>query len=88
MGEKEFVELAKKEVIKLYNKDHKSDHSKEIEEDELYVVWLVKVLQNNKALISTSRVDDLYFEATYNGDKEELYVDAYKKLSNTCIFTK
>lgn len=38
-----------------------------------------------KAVLSTDRQDGLYFEATYNGDKKELYLDAYKKLENRCI---
>lgn len=29
--------------------------------------------------------DGLYFEATYSGDKKELYLDAYKKEKNMCI---
>jgi hypothetical protein len=27
----------------------------------------------------------MYFEATYNGDKKEMYLDAYKKEKNVCI---
>jgi hypothetical protein len=50
---------------------------------EIYVVWFVKVLQNWKALVSTSRKDDLYFEVTYNGDRCEAYVDTYGKLRNS-----
>ena len=28
--------------------------------------------------------DVIYAEYTYNGDKQELYEDVYKKLTNTC----
>lgn len=53
--------------------------------DDVYVVWQVKVLQNWKALISTALPDGMYYECTYNGDKNEMYLDAYKKFENKCI---
>ena len=28
--------------------------------------------------------DGIYAEYTFNGDKQELYEDVYKKLTNTC----
>lgn len=27
----------------------------------------------------------VYYEITYNGDKQELYLDTYKKWENKCI---
>lgn len=57
----------------------------EVTIDEVYVVWYAKELQNHKALLSTTIEDGMYFECTYNGDKEEMYLDAYEKLSNTLI---
>lgn len=54
-------------------------------QDEVYVVWWSKVLQNWKALISTTLPDGMYYEVTYNGDQFETYIDAYKKFDNTCI---
>lgn len=85
MGEKEFVQLAKEQLVKAYN-ERKGTFAKRIKEDDLYVVWLTKVLQNNKALISTNiSGDGLYFEVTYNGDKKELYLDVYKKRENICV---
>ena len=53
--------------------------------DEVYVVWFSKVLQNWKALLSTTLPDGMYYEATYNGDKHEAYIDAYKKFDNICV---
>lgn len=53
--------------------------------DDVYVVWSVKVLQNWKALISTTLPDGMYYELTYNGDKDEIYLDAYKKFDNVKI---
>lgn len=51
---------------------------------EVYIVWKVKALQNWKYLISTSLPDGMYYELTYNGDKKEWYLDAYKKFENRC----
>ena len=51
----------------------------------MFVVWQCKTLQNNKALLSTTLFDGMYYELTYNGDKKELYFDAYKKFENKAI---
>jgi hypothetical protein len=53
--------------------------------DELYIVWFVKVLQNWKALISTDSRSGHYWEVTYNGTEDEVYVDTYQKTRNTVI---
>ncbi len=62
----------------------KTDHS-QISEEDVFVVWSCKTLQNNKALLSTTVSDGMYYELTYNGDKSEVYLDAYKKWKNKCI---
>lgn len=53
--------------------------------DEVYIVWFSKTLQNWKALLSTTLPDGMYYEVTYNGDKQETYIDAYKKFENVVI---
>lgn len=77
-----FLDLARIEVSE-YVLAH-LDKSEEIPDFEVFVVWPCKTLQNYKALISTSLPDDMYYEITYNGDKNELYFDAYKKFENKC----
>ena len=52
---------------------------------EPYFVWKCKTLQNWKYLMSTDLHDGMYYELTYNGDKKEWYLDAYKKFENRCI---
>lgn len=42
-------------------------------------------MQNNKALASTNVADGMYYEITFNGNKREVYFDAYEKRENTCI---
>ena len=60
----------------------KSDPSPEF---EVYTVWKAKVLQNWKYLLSSNLYDGMYYELTYNGDKDEWYLDAYKKFENKVI---
>jgi hypothetical protein len=85
MNNHDFCNLCVK-IVKAYTNEHldKSDNV-EITEDDVYVVWSCKILQNNKALLSTTLRDGMYYELTYNGDKKELYLDAYKKFENRCI---
>lgn len=87
MGNDEFTKLCK-EIVRDYTNEHldKSDN-KEITIDDVFIVWSCKTLQNNKALLSTTLFDGMYYELTYNGDEEELYLDAYKKFENRCIKT-
>lgn len=53
--------------------------------DDFYVVWFAKTLQNWKALVSTDAVRGHYWEVTYNGDKQETYIDTYLKEGNVVI---
>jgi len=71
-------------IVKQYVLDHldKSDPDPKF---EVYTVWKAKVLQNWKYLISTTLFDGMYYELTFNGDKHEWYLDAYKKFENKVI---
>lgn len=52
---------------------------------DIFVAWKCKALQNWKWLISSTLFDGMYYEVTYNGDKKEFYLDAYKKFENVCV---
>ena len=90
MDNKIFIDVAKIEVCKYHN--NKVDTLKEeneinrmINKDDVFVVWSCKTLQNSKVLLSTPLPDGMYYEVTYNGDKNEIYFDAYKKEKKKCI---
>lgn len=85
MNEQEFVRLCKKAVADYANAHLDKADNKQITEADVFVVWQCKTLQNNKALLSTTLFDGMYYECTYNGDKKKLYFDAYKKWENRCI---
>ena len=82
MGNEKFAALCKRAVVDYFNAHVDPTDGKRLTEDDVYIVWMVKVLQNNKALVSTTVSDGQYYEVTYNGDKGEAYVDVYKKWEN------
>jgi hypothetical protein len=85
MSEQQFVAMVKKIIAKYVNDHLDKTNGKQIAEADVFIVWECKALQNNKALASTTLCDGMYYELTYNGDKKELYFDAYKKWENICI---
>ena len=82
MDNQEFIDKCK-QLVSEYTNNHvdKSDNIT-VPPQDVFVVWSCKTLQNNKALLSTPLFDGMYYECTYNGDKKELYFDAYKKWEN------
>lgn len=86
MNENDFRTMAVNAVVDYHNGVADStDKNGRISEKNVYVVWMVKVLQNNKALLSTDLPDGMYYEFTWNGDKNEGYLDAYKKWKNVLV---
>lgn len=68
-----FIDRAKENIVAL--------HEGPLNKNDIYVVWSCKTLQNCKALLSApGKVG--YWEATYNGDKKEMYLDEYFKERN------
>lgn len=85
MDSKKFIDICKEAVIAYANENFEKIDQSQITEEDVFVVWSCKTLQNNKALLSTTVSDGMYYELTYNGDKSEVYLDAYKKWENKCI---
>lgn len=85
MNEKDFAALCKQTVAQYANEHLNKSNGKQITAEDVFIVWMCKTLQNSKAMVSTTLFDGMYYELTYNGDKKELYLDAYKKWENKCI---
>lgn len=85
MNEKNFIVLCKQTVAQYANEHMDKTDGRKITEDDVFIVWMCKTLQNSKAMVSTTLYDGMYYELTYNGDKKQLYMDAYKKWENKCI---
>lgn len=80
-----FEVICKNLVIDYFNNKAEKTYNKKINIKDVYVVWMCKTLKNSKALLSTNVSDGMYYEITYNGDKDEIYFDAYKKWENILI---
>ena len=76
------MEKAKQLVVDFFNEEVEKTDGFTLTIDDVYIVWWSKTLQNWKALVSTTVSDGMYYEVTYNGDKQETYIDAYKKWEN------
>lgn len=77
MTSQEFEKAAKNAVIKVLGED--------IEISQLDLVWFAHELGYKKCTLWGVPMGDRYAEVTYNRDKDEMYVDIYKKVSNTKI---
>jgi len=84
MNDVEFTSKCKALVMDYANEHLDVTDGKQITANDVFNVWQVKALQNSKALLSTTLSDGMYYELTYNGDKGEIYLDAYKKFENRC----
>lgn len=85
MSNNDMMNLCKKVVVDYFNSRVDKTDNMQLTEDNVYIVWFSKTLQNFKAMVSTTVSDGMYYEITYNGDKNELYLDAYKKWENKKI---
>lgn len=85
MRNDDMLNISKQLVVDYFNKRVEKTDGIQITKEEVFIVWFSKTLQNFKALVSTTVSDGMYYEITYNGDKQELYLDAYKKWENKAI---
>lgn len=78
----DYQKIARKIVLDYANEHIDKTDNVQITLDNVFIVWFCKTLQNWKALVSTTLPDGMYYEVTYNGNKKEAYLDAYKKFEN------
>lgn len=86
MTSEKFIEKAKN-LVAEYAAEH-LDKTDDVPSFDVFVVWSCFILGNQKALISTTIHDGMYYEVTYNKEKNEIYFDAYKKFENRKIDIK
>ena len=79
LSQEEFVSFSKRMIQRYYTELFGGNT---ISSDEIFLVWYCKTLQNHKALLGVTGRYGEYFEATYDGDKNKVYLDIYKKDKN------
>jgi hypothetical protein len=85
------LKKAKEIVADWYNRNKANPLDMEgtcISHEDIYIVWFCKTLGNWKALLSTDIQDTRYYEVTFNGEREEAYLDVYLKESNKVVLLK
>ena len=65
------------QLKRLYNEDFKIE--------DLHLVWFSKILKNYKCVIVDLRANQRYYELTFNGLSNEIYIDIYQKEHNIVV---
>lgn len=76
MTTKEFLKIVEENIKRYFYQEKYFNLS------EIIQVWYCKTIQNHKGLFIVKESDGIlpyFIEATYNGDKSELYLDFYNK---------
>lgn len=79
LSQEEFISFAKRMIRNHYKEFYGCSP---VTTDDIFVVWYCKTLQNHKALLGVTGQYSEYFEATYDGDNNKVYLDVYKKDKN------
>lgn len=74
-----------RDIVHSYIIDHLDKSDPKPAPFDTYIVWKCKTLQNWKWLLASTLPDSMYYELTYNGDKHEYYLDAYRKVQNVVV---
>ena len=81
MKSQEFESKCKNALVKILKERCGSN----LKTDDLHLVWFTKTLQNFKCVLIDLLDNQRYYECTYNGSKDALYVDIYEKKHNVCL---
>ena len=81
MNSYDFCVAAKNAIIKVAKEKYGEDYRIE----DVQVVWMVHLLGFKKGIYIDNGDNQRIYEVTYNRDRNEMYVDAYEKQSNTVV---
>ena len=81
----QFLRMAKEAAVRNFNESRDPERSKAITADQVYVSGFSRVMSHWKATVTSPVVRNILWEVTFNAAKNQLYLDAWRKISNTMI---
>lgn len=79
------LESIKNAFVYWFNNTIADSDCPKLTEQEIYISWFCKILENIKMVISTTRPDHTCYEVTYIDKDKKLYIDVYKKFDHDSI---
>jgi Family of unknown function (DUF6275) len=83
-----YLSMAKKLVADNYNASHNSSRTPSLSLDDVYIIWFTKLLASWKAVVASTAVRGLVWIVSYNGPRNEAYVEVYKRVNNVTVRTE
>lgn len=81
MRREDFIEYCTNILVDYLNRHKEETDDTLYTSDYIYVVWVASLPEQSKALLSTIKPDNLYYECTLNYKTKELSVNVYDKLN-------
>lgn len=82
LSQEEFISISKR-IIQMIQKYYTELFGcSTVSSGERIYVWVIKTLQNRKVILGVIGLYCEYFEATYDSDRNKVYLDMYKKDKN------
>ena len=78
----DFCVAAKNAIIKTIKETYNEDYTIE----DISVVWTCHILGFKKGIFIDNGENNRMYEATFNRDREEMYVDVYQKDLNKVVY--
>jgi hypothetical protein len=80
-----FLRKAVQVVVDNYNANRDPKTTHQLTANGVYIVWYAKTLRNWKAIVASPVVFGILWEVSFDGTKQEIYIDVYKKVTNVVI---
>lgn len=80
-----FLKMAKQVVVDNYNNTKNSKTAPDLTLNTVFIIWYAKVLNNWKAIVGSPIARGMLWEVSFNGHRNQAYIDIYKKLANAKV---